>query len=105
VLEELKEDYLIFVHVEDPKNPAERFNADHRPQSGQNPTNHWKKGEKVRDDFQILLPPTFRGRAANVWIGFWEASQDTRLPLSNPDAVRNDGKDRILIANLPLVAP
>jgi hypothetical protein len=37
-------------------------------------------------------------------MGLWEPRSDTRMKLTNPDAVRHDGKDRILLAQIP-VAP
>ncbi|QDF06704.1 hypothetical protein [Myxococcus xanthus] len=35
------------------------------------------------------------------WLGLWAPKTDARLPLTHRDAVRNDGRDRILIAQVP----
>ncbi len=38
----------------------------------------------------------------NIWLGLWEPCTDTRVPLTNPDAVRNDGKHRLMLAQVPV---
>jgi hypothetical protein len=103
VLEDLKEDYAVFVHIEDVDGRMERINADHRPAGGRRPTAEWKKGEVIRDDFQLFLPPGASPRALNLFIGFWQPSRDARLKLANPEAVRHDGNDRILLVQIPVL--
>jgi len=102
VLDRLDKDYMVFVHVEDADARMDRMNVDHRPIGGTYPTTLWKKGETLKDDFQIYLPPGSRSRGLLVWIGFWEPVSDTRIPLKNPETVRNDGRDRILLARIPV---
>lgn len=102
VLDRLDKDYMVFVHVEDADGRMDRMNVDHRPIGGTYPTTLWKKGETLKDEFQIYLPPGSRSRGLLVWIGFWDPVSDTRIPLKNPEAVRNDGKDRILLARIPV---
>jgi hypothetical protein len=104
VLDKLDKDYVVFVHVEDADGRLERMNLDHRPAGGAYPTTQWKKGETIRDDFVLYLPPGAQIRGLNIWLGLWEPVSDTRLPLKNPEAVRNDGKDRILVARVPVAA-
>ncbi|HLL52667.1 MAG TPA: hypothetical protein VK447_03915 [Myxococcaceae bacterium] len=101
-LEEMSADYMIFVHVEDVDNRVERMNLDHKPAGGQYPTNQWKKGEIIKDEFVVYVPP-LPIRALNVWMGFWEPKTDTRLRLRNVDQVRNDGRDRLMIMQIPVV--
>jgi len=98
------EDWQVFVHVEDADGRLERMNLDHRPAGGAYPTTQWKKGETIRDDFVLYLPPGAQIRGLNIWLGLWEPVSDTRLPLKNPEAVRHDGKDRILVARVPVAA-
>ncbi|MCY1081048.1 hypothetical protein [Archangium lansingense] len=105
VLKPLEEDYLIFVHVEDAEGRAERLNVDHKPAGGLYPTTQWKPGETVKDEFNIALPPGSSARALNIWMGFWEQKTDARLQLKNPDAVRNDGRSRVLLAQVPVAQP
>ncbi len=102
VLDEIPIDYMVFVHVEDVDGRMDRLNADHAPAAGQNPTSRWKKGDMIRDDFQIYVPPNVNVRGVNVLMGFWDPKTDARLPLKNPDAVRSDGNNRILVAQIPV---
>ena len=102
VLSEVPEDYVLFVHVEDGGGKAERRNADHRPLEGSRPTATWKPGEVLVDEFTIEAP-VGATRLLNVWMGFWQPERDTRLPVLNPERVRTDGHDRVLIGQVPLV--
>jgi hypothetical protein len=102
VLEEMDRDYLVFVHVEDVDGRMGRFNVDHPPAGGQYPTRSWRKGETVRDEFALTIPAEAGVRAVNVWLGFWHPETDSRLELRNPEVVRNDGSNRVLLAQLPV---
>lgn len=102
VLDDLQTDYLVFVHVEDADGRVERINADHPAAGGTVPTSKWKKGETIRDDFQVYVPPTMTVRGLNLLMGFWDPKTDARLPLKNGDVVRHDGQNRILIGQVPV---
>ncbi|WP_407938409.1 hypothetical protein [Myxococcus sp. AM010] len=102
VLQPMDDDYLIFVHVEDADGRAERINVDHKPAGGLLPTSQWKPGETVKDEFPVYVPPGSTARALNIWLGFWEPRTDSRLRILNPNAVRNDGKDRVLLGQVPV---
>ncbi|MCP3144043.1 hypothetical protein [Pyxidicoccus xibeiensis] len=102
VLQPIEDDYLVFVHVEDPEGRMERMNVDHKPAGGMYATSQWKPGETVKDEFNIALPSGASPRSLNIWLGLWEPRSDTRLKLTNPDAVRNDGRDRILLGQVPV---
>jgi hypothetical protein len=102
VIEPLSEDYIIFVHVEDPDGRMERMNVDHKPSGGIYPTTQWKAGETVKDEFTLYVPSGASPRAINIWMGLWEPRSDTRMKLLNPEVVRNDGKDRVLLAQVPV---
>lgn len=101
-LTDLSKDYEVFVHLEDVDGRAPRTNADHVPAGGRYPTHLWKKGNRIRDEFEIEVPPRSGIRALNLWVGLWDPSTGKRLPLSNPQSVRNDGSNRILLAQLPV---
>lgn len=101
VKEPLPQDYMIFVHVEDPDGKEQRVNYDHPPAGGR-PTSDWKKDETITDSFSVQVPAGSDIRGLNVWLGFWHPATDTRLRLVNPQAVRNDGSNRILVATLPV---
>ena len=101
VLAEIPQDYLVFVHVEDVDGKMERINVDHPPAGGVRPTTDWKPGETIVDTFNIAVPANIASlRGINVWLGFWHAATDTRLQLKNPERVRNDGRNRILVGTL-----
>lgn len=102
MLQPLEDDYLVFVHVEDAEGRMERLNVDHKPAGGLYPTTQWKVGETVKDEFVVALPPGAAPRAVNVWMGLWEPRNDSRLPITNPQAVRNDGRGRLLLAQVPV---
>jgi hypothetical protein len=102
VLQPISEDYLVFVHVEDPDGRMERINLDHKPANGLYPTTQWKPGETVKDEFVLNLPPGASARAVAIWMGLWEPRTDTRMPLTNPEAVRHDGRNRIMLAQVPV---
>ena len=102
VLKPLDEDYTIFVHVEDAEGRMERLNVDHQPAGGLYPTTQWKVGETVKDEFNIALPAGSPARALNLWVGFWDPRTDARLQLKNPEVVRNDGRSRILLVQVPV---
>jgi hypothetical protein len=93
---------MVFVHIEDPEGRMERLNADHKPANGLYPTTQWKVGETVKDEFNIALPAGASARAINLWVGFWQPQTDARLQLKNTEAVRNDGRNRILLVQVPV---
>ncbi len=102
VLDALETDYQVFVHLDDVDGRGERLNADHPPAGGAYPTSQWKKGETVKDEFTIAIPSGAAGRGYNLFVGLWDRQTDARLLLKNPDAVRSDGNNRVLIAQLPI---
>lgn len=102
VLDAVPEDYTIFVHVEDVDGKVDRLNADHTPVQGTYPTTKWKKGETVKDEFTIYVPPGMPVRGLNLLIGFWDPKTDSRLKLKNVEAVRHDNNNRILLAQVPV---
>ncbi|HVO67737.1 MAG TPA: glycosyltransferase family 39 protein [Syntrophales bacterium] len=87
-LDTISHDYNVFVHFySDDDIPI--LNADHRPHA-KYPTNEWRKGEVIRDEFDITtpLPAKFY-----VYIGLYEGATQVRLPVKNkpvadPDNVK-----------------
>ncbi len=96
-------DYTIFVHVEDVDGRVDRINVDHTPGRGSLPTSKWKVGDIVRDEFDIPIPPGYPVRGLNVMLGFWDPRTDARMKIINADQVRTDGRDRLMVANFPVV--
>jgi hypothetical protein len=93
------DDWQVFVHVEDAEGRGERVNADHPLRA---PTSTWKAGEVIQDEFAVTLPPGWRSRAVNVFVGLWLPSTNARMKVRNPEAVRTDGNDRVLLVQLPV---
>ena len=103
VLQAMDRDYMIFVHVEDVEGRTDRLNVDHAPRA--KPTSQWQLGESVRDDFEVPVPPGMPVRGLNLILGFWDPRSDERLHIKNPEQVRNDGKDRLFVASIPVAQP
>jgi hypothetical protein len=38
----------------------------------------------------------------NVFVGLWLPTTNARMKVRNPDAVRTDGNDRVLLVQLPV---
>jgi hypothetical protein len=93
------DDWQVFLHVEDAEGRGERLNADHPLRT---PTSRWKAGEVVQDEFILTLPPGWKSRAVNVFVGLWLPSTNARMKVRNPEAVRTDGNDRVLLVQLPV---
>lgn len=93
------DDWQVFVHVEDAEGRGERLNADHPLRV---PTSTWKAGDLVQDEFALTLPPGWKARAVNVFVGLWLPSTNARMKVKNPEAVRTDGNDRVLLVQLPV---
>jgi len=104
VLEAIPVDYMVFVHVEDVDGRTDRLNADHPPANGQYPTSQWKVGETVKDEFQVYVPPGLTVRGLNLLLGLWDPKTDQRMPLKNVNEVKHDGNNRLLVAQVPVVA-
>lgn len=102
VLQDITQDYEVFVHVEDVDGKLQRMNLDHKPNNGKTPTSDWRKGQTVSDEFYLMLPPGVPLRGFNLWVGLWEPASNTRLKLMNPEQVRNDGNDRLLLVQIPV---
>ena len=93
------EDWQVFVHIEDAEGRGERVNADHALRT---PTSAWKPGEVIQDEFALSLPAGWRSRAVNVFVGLWLPSTNARMKVRNPEVVRTDGNDRVLLVQLPV---
>jgi hypothetical protein len=94
------EDWQVFVHIEDAEGRGERLNADH---AFRTPTTTWAAGQVIQDEFGIILPQGWRSRAVNIFVGLWQPTTNARMKVRNPEAVRTDGNDRVLLVQLPVV--
>ena len=94
------DDWQVFVHVEDAEGRGERLNADHPLRAS---TRSWKSGEVLQDEFALILPAGWKSRAVNVFVGLWLPATNARMKVRNPEVVRTDGNDRVLLVQLPVV--
>ena len=93
------DDWQVFVHVEDADGRQERMNVDHPLRR---PSSTWKPGDQIQDSFVITLPATWRTRAVNVYVGLWLPRTEERIQVRNPQLVRTDGNNRVLLVQLPV---
>ncbi len=98
-LDELDTSWRVFVHL-DGREGQERIHGDHPPAAGTYPTDRWHRGDVVRDPVRIRVPRGYRGEALDAWVGWF--SGETRLRITNPGEVRQDGDDRLLLAVVSL---
>lgn len=103
VLAPITGDWSVFVHIEDVEGRVDRLNADHAPRA--KPTSQWKVGETVRDDFDVPVPAGMPVKGLSLLLGLWDPTTDQRMPLRNPGAVKNDGRDRVFVASIPVTQP
>ncbi len=80
--------YKVFVHI---------FNGDFiiaqhdgQPVGELRPTNTWTRGETVRDQFAIRLPPELQPGYYQLRIGMYDISSLTRLSVTVPDGSTGD---------------
>jgi hypothetical protein len=80
--------YKVFVHI---------FNGDFiiaqhdgQPVGELRPTNTWTRGETIRDQFAIRLPPELQPGYYQLRIGLYDISSLTRLPVTMPDGSQGD---------------
>ena len=100
VIKPTPEDWQVFVHVEDAEGRGERLNGDHALRV---PTSAWKAGELIQDEFALTLPAGWKSQQVNIFVGLWLPATNARMKVRNPDAVRTDGNDRVLLVRLPVV--
>ncbi len=102
VLEEVDENYKIFVHIDPRGGDGGRINGDHWPADEKYPTNVWRRGEVIRDRWTFTVPSHSRATALDLWTGFYQPGKDDRWPVSNRNEVRTDGNNRVLAHSIPM---
>ena len=75
------ESYKVFLHLVD-KQGRLLAQQDGEPVTGFYPTNHWKAGEIVRDQYSISFPDNQAASAAGVRIGMYRPATGERLPVT-----------------------
>ena len=90
-LDEMTEDWMIFVHIDSYMGHQYRLNLDHHPVQNLYNSKRWKKGEIIRDVQKARFPADFPGGDATIWIGAWRGEFRLRVL----EGVATDGSDRI----------
>lgn len=89
-LSSLDKSWKMFVHVESSTSPGILVNADHVPVEGLLPTDRWRPGQIIEDEYTFQVPAEAPAELVGS-IGFYRF--DDRLPVDDPAA--HDGKNRI----------
>lgn len=89
-LSPLDKSWRLFVHVESAASPGILVNADHVPVEGLLPTDRWKPGQIIEDEYSFKVPADAPDELVGS-IGFYRF--DDRLPVD--DRAAHDGKNRI----------
>ncbi len=76
----LGENYTVFTHLLDAEGQM-LAQDDSQPMRGFYPTAEWKKGEVVRDQHVLLIPPKAPAGQYSVEVGMYLAATGARLPL------------------------
>ncbi len=79
-LQEMEEDYTVFVHLLDPQSGAILTQVDEMPQRGTYPTSLWVADEVVRDE-HVLLLPTLPPGSYFLRVGLYVKGTGRRLPV------------------------
>ena len=79
-------DYTIFVHLEGPQGLIAQDDA--QPMRGAFPTTFWIRGDVVRHDFRLVLPPNTAPGEYRLVAGWYDPQTGQRLATPNGDAVQ-----------------
>jgi len=96
-LEDIKEDYQFFGHMEPKGKQTFRHRIDHFIASKKYPTSKWRKGDIIKDVYNGVFAKGFPGTKAVLWSGFFKG--EARLGI---DPARSDEENRLLTAEFPL---
>ncbi len=112
-LKSIDEDYAIFVHFvkQDQLSGFESitklkrllripltdmFQQDHQPLHGAYPTSRWLPNERIREEYDIMVPRELEPGTYGIWIGLWNPLTKERL--------QSDGKTKVKIGELQIKA-
>lgn len=99
-LRKIATNWVLFLHLEAESELRYFRNHDHQPINGLYPTSRWQPNQIFRSQFTFQLPKDFPGKTVNLYSGFWQAKSGNMIV---PRSVPNDGRNRILLASLPML--
>jgi hypothetical protein len=96
-------DYTVFTHLLDPAGRL-RGQKDNPPQGGMYPTHRWDEGERVQDEYELMIAPDAPPGTYQIAVGMYELSTLQRLPVFDRNgSLLPDG--RLLIAGPEVIQP
>jgi hypothetical protein len=98
-LSQMTTNYKVFAHLVGP-NEQIITQRDAEPGNGTSPTTSWLEGEYLTDPYALDLPTSMPAGDYNVYIGLYDPSTNTRLPIFD-----GEGKplsDRLLLHRIAL---
>ncbi|MCK4832233.1 MAG: hypothetical protein KAS81_05670, partial [Anaerolineales bacterium] len=96
-------DYTVFTHLLDPAGRL-RGQKDNQPQGGMYPTHLWDEGERVQDEYELIIAPDAPPGTYQIAVGMYQLSTLRRLPVFDRNgSLLPDG--RLLIPGPDVVQP
>ena len=77
-------DYTVFAHLLDPAGRL-RGQKDNQPQGGMYPTHLWDEGERVQDEYQLMIAADAPPGTYQIAVGMYQLSTLQRLPVFDRD--------------------
>jgi 4-amino-4-deoxy-L-arabinose transferase-like glycosyltransferase len=90
----IEDDWLVFIHGDGPQGGSHRVFGDHAPMGGLYPTNEWKIGDIVKDEYEMNVPANYPYKSFTLWMGFWKGPR--RMPVTMKH--QHDGNNRVRTA-------
>ncbi len=95
----VSENYMIFVHLLDESGRA-WWQVDRPGQDGYRPTQSWRPGEKLRDNYWLEIPPNLPPGQYQLVAGMYSLETLERLPLRGVDGEVTG--DRLLLGDITI---
>jgi hypothetical protein len=102
-LQEMSQNYKVFVHFVDKGLTAMWAQHDGDPVEGFTPTTRWLSGELVIDDHALYIPPETPPGTYELFAGMYEWETVRNLTILTPEAASPN--NRILLGEVEVVAP
>jgi hypothetical protein len=79
------------------------YQQDHWPLGVHVPTNQWKPGEIIREQYILVLPEALPAGKYQLRLGWYDPLRQYRLPILDP--VASDGQERATVAEVETFGP
>ena len=92
-LRPMAEEYKVFVHGDAVGEKQSRIHGDHFPAGGRYPTDVWRVGDVIRDEFGLFVPPGYAAKHLGLFIGLYKGNY--RVPITDPSGRPRTGDNRL----------